>query len=51
MIPKFQTIREGEIGRRRDQMYEMFEGFWRSCVQPTDGLEPLKQGKKKFWVQ
>lgn len=38
-----ETVKEGEIQRRRDSMYEMFEGFWRSCIQPTDGLPGRKQ--------
>lgn len=36
MIPKMETIRAGEIGRRREQMSEMFNGFWRSCINATD---------------
>lgn len=36
LIPKPQTIREGEIAKRREAMYEMFEGFWRACINTTD---------------
>ncbi|KND92131.1 Sterol 3-beta-glucosyltransferase UGT80B1 [Tolypocladium ophioglossoides CBS 100239] len=36
MIPTLETVRAGEIGRRRDAMAEMFEGFWRACVNATD---------------
>jgi UDP:flavonoid glycosyltransferase YjiC (YdhE family) len=36
LIPNMSTVMEGEIGRRRDQMAEMFEGFWRACVNSTD---------------
>lgn len=36
LIPNMQTIKEGEIGRRRDQMAEMFDGFWRACTNSTD---------------
>lgn len=36
MIPKMETVRAGEIGRRREQMAEMFEGFWRACINATD---------------
>lgn len=36
MIPSLETVRAGEIGRRRDQMAEMFEGFWRACINATD---------------
>jgi hypothetical protein len=42
MIPKLETFKEGEIARRRNQMYEMFEGFWRACVKSTDGLPGRK---------
>lgn len=36
LIPNLQTIREGEIGRRRAAMAVMFEGFWRACINATD---------------
>jgi hypothetical protein len=36
MIPRMDTLKKGEVGRRRDQMAEMFEGFWRSCINATD---------------
>jgi UDP:flavonoid glycosyltransferase YjiC (YdhE family) len=36
LIPNLDTIKQGEIGRRRTQMYEMFEGMWRACINATD---------------
>ena len=36
MIPTMETLKKGEVGRRRDQMAEMFEGFWRACINATD---------------
>ena len=36
LIPRTETLRSGEIGRRRDSMYEMFRGFWRACINETD---------------
>ncbi|KAI9694531.1 MAG: hypothetical protein M1822_000147 [Bathelium mastoideum] len=36
LIPSLDTVRQGEIGRRRKAMYEMFEGMWRACIQATD---------------
>ncbi|KAH8684716.1 hypothetical protein BGZ60DRAFT_479077 [Tricladium varicosporioides] len=36
MIPTMDTLKKGEVGRRRDQMAEMFEGFWRACINATD---------------
>ena len=36
LIPSISTIRAGEIGRKRESMYEMFQGFWRACICPID---------------
>ena len=36
LIPKAETIRAGEIAKRREAMYEMFKGFWRACINATD---------------
>ena len=36
LIPKAATIRAGEIAKRRDSMFEMFQGFWRACINETD---------------
>ncbi|KAK5948778.1 hypothetical protein OHC33_010201 [Knufia fluminis] len=36
LIPSFETLTSGEVGRRREQMYEMFNGFWRACINTTD---------------
>lgn len=37
LVPNLKTIRANEIQRRRSAMAVMFEGFWRSCIEPTDG--------------
>ena len=36
LVPSMSTVRAGEIGRRRDSMFEMFQGFWRACINATD---------------
>ncbi|KAF4550481.1 Sterol 3-beta-glucosyltransferase-like protein 3 [Elsinoe fawcettii] len=36
LIPSFETVRQGEVAKRRAAMAEMFEGFWRSCINATD---------------
>ena len=36
MIPTIETLKKGEVGRRRDAMARMFEGFWRACINATD---------------
>ncbi|KAJ1335009.1 sterol 3beta-glucosyltransferase [Microdochium nivale] len=36
MIPKLESVKAGEIGKRRAAMAEMFDGFWRACINATD---------------
>lgn len=36
LIPSVSTVKAGEVGRRRDAVFEMFQGFWRTCVNTTD---------------
>ena len=36
LMPSVSTIRAGEVGRRRDAMFDMFQGFWRACINATD---------------
>ena len=36
LIPSVETIKEGEIGKRRAAMFEMFKGMWRACINSTD---------------
>lgn len=40
LIPNFETIKAGEIGRRRSQMYEMFTGMWHACVDEQIPSDP-----------
>ena len=36
LVPSVSTVRAGDIGRKRDSMFEMFQGFWRACINATD---------------
>lgn len=45
MIPTMETLKKGEVGRRRDQMAEMFEGFWRACINATDDEKDINNVK------
>jgi len=38
LMPGFDTLRKGEIGRRRRDIGVMIQGCWRSCIEPGDGL-------------
>jgi Glycosyltransferase family 28 N-terminal domain len=36
LVPSIGAVKAGDISRRRDQMFEMFQGFWRACTNATD---------------
>ncbi|KAH6890452.1 hypothetical protein B0T10DRAFT_528756 [Thelonectria olida] len=36
LIPTLDSVMAGDIGRRRAAMAEMFDGFWRACINATD---------------
>ncbi|KZF18953.1 glycosyltransferase family 1 protein [Xylona heveae TC161] len=54
LIPSVATVKAGEIGRRRDQMFEMFQGFWRACINATDDEKDIANlkmmGTKRAFV-
>lgn len=43
LIPSLSTVKAGEIGRKRDSMFEMFQGFWRAALtaQTTRMIQPM----------
>lgn len=45
LVPSMETVKAGEIGRRRDSMYEMFQGFWRACINATDDEKDIANVK------
>ncbi|KAG6006325.1 hypothetical protein E4U21_007128 [Claviceps maximensis] len=40
LMPGFDTLKSGEISRRRRGIEEILLGCWRSCVEAGDGLGP-----------
>ena len=42
LVPSVSTVRAGEIGRRREAMLEMFQGFWRACINATDDEKDIE---------
>jgi UDP:flavonoid glycosyltransferase YjiC (YdhE family) len=34
LIPSMESLRAGDIQKKRKMVAEMLEGFWRSCVEP-----------------
>lgn len=45
LIPTMETVRAGDIGRRRAAMAEMFGGFWRACINATDDEHDIRNVK------
>ena len=45
LMPGFDTLRSGDIGKRRKGIAEILRGTWRSCIETGNGLgvDPLKQ--------
>eukprot|EP01053_Blabericola_migrator_P013343 Blabericola_migrator_1__13342@NODE_940_length_5959_cov_113_267312_g652_i0_p1_GENE_NODE_940_length_5959_cov_113_267312_g652_i0NODE_940_length_5959_cov_113_267312_g652_i0_p1_ORF_typecomplete_len864_score135_03Glyco_transf_28/PF03033_20/2_4e38UDPGT/PF00201_18/2_3e25ATG_C/PF09333_11/3_4e03ATG_C/PF09333_11/1_7e03ATG_C/PF09333_11/1e11Glyco_tran_28_C/PF04101_16/4e06VPS13_C/PF16909_5/0_0014_NODE_940_length_5959_cov_113_267312_g652_i08893480 len=38
LLPGIETLKNGDVSRKRHEMAVMFEGLWRSCIEPGDGL-------------
>lgn len=45
LMPGFDTLRSGDIGKRRKGIGEILRGTWRSCIETGNGLgvDPLQQ--------
>lgn len=45
LMPGFDTLRSGDVGKRRKGIAEILRGTWRSCIETGNGLgvDPLKQ--------
>jgi len=37
LMPGMDSLRSGDVGKRRKGMYEIVEGCWRSCIEIGDG--------------
>lgn len=51
LIPSVDTLKQGEVGKRRAAMFEMFQGMWRACINTTDDetdRENLKMSKSRL---
>ena len=40
LMPGMDTLKSGDVGRRRKGMYEILQGCWRSCFEVGDGTGP-----------
>lgn len=40
LLPNRESVKAGDIGKRRKEMAGIIEGTWRSCIEPGDGMGP-----------
>ncbi len=40
LMPSFDSLRAGDVGKRRKEVGEYLKGSWRSCYEAGDGLGP-----------
>ncbi|KAF7197803.1 Sterol 3-beta-glucosyltransferase UGT80B1 [Pseudocercospora fuligena] len=40
LMPGFDTLRAGDVGKRRKEVAEYLRGCWRSCFETGDGMGP-----------
>lgn len=50
LMPGFDTLRSGDVGKRRKGIAEILRGTWRACIETGDGLgiDPLKQSVEEW---
>jgi hypothetical protein len=43
LFPSRESVKDGEVGKRRREMWEIMNGAWRSCIEAGDGIgEPVR---------
>ena len=40
LMPGMESLRSGDVGKRRKGIYEIIQGCWRSCIEVGDGSGP-----------
>ncbi|KAF3904161.1 hypothetical protein AA313_de0206202 [Arthrobotrys entomopaga] len=40
LMPGWDSLKQGDVGKRRKAMYEMLLGCWKSCIEGGNGLTP-----------
>ncbi|KAH8687247.1 hypothetical protein BGZ60DRAFT_363549 [Tricladium varicosporioides] len=38
LMPGMESLKAGEVGKRRAEIQEILEGCWRSCIEPGNGM-------------
>lgn len=50
LMPGFDTLRSGDVGKRRKGIAEILKGTWRSCIESGNGLgvDPVQQSVEEW---
>jgi hypothetical protein len=40
LLPSLESVKAGDIGKRRAEMWEIINSAWRSCIEAGDGMGP-----------
>jgi hypothetical protein len=40
LMPGIESLKAGDVGKRRADISEILEGCWRACIEPGDGMTP-----------
>lgn len=43
LMPGMESLRAGDVGKRRNDIAEIIEGCWRGCIEPGDGMPGTKK--------
>jgi hypothetical protein len=42
LFPSYDALRSGDVKRQRENMSEILEGCWKSCIEMGDGISPYE---------
>jgi len=48
LLPGLNSLRSGDIGKRRRDMYRIFKGCWRSCIEAGDGVSSISSSTDEY---
>ncbi|KAL8875030.1 MAG: hypothetical protein Q9198_006557, partial [Flavoplaca austrocitrina] len=48
LLPGMDSLKSGDVGKRRKGMYEIFIGCWNSCIELGDGTSPDDPSARPF---
>ncbi|KAK8239083.1 hypothetical protein HDK77DRAFT_378576, partial [Phyllosticta capitalensis] len=50
LMPGMETLKNGDVGKRRKGIAEIIDGCWRSCIEVGDGFGPDAVDATEAWV-